>query len=1001
MRARWAILFAVAAGAVWLVGHHVGDPRERTPADGEAKPDVASGDGSRSGLDPRAQPAPPGLRGVTKRGAETLQSPPVTGRVVDEDTGLGIEGVRLYFARRPAVSRERDDLPIASSLPDGRFSIDGLDCGTWIVFPFHDNYTHPFLRVLLSESASDASTWRQYGDDAWGEGYKQGLVFEVPQPPLGIAPIECRMRRGSAIRGRVLGPGDTPMAGAPVRLRVPYDCPLAEMSAGVARAVRTRPLTQSDGEGRFSIGCFPGEMRSIRLGADHETLLARWSEPIDTSKTEEVVLRLCEAAVIEGSVRRSDGRPEPSAGVFASVDWRWITGNEMLESDTETVWTSWEGQFHLPRVPPDSVVVRAHAAEGREGEAALSVRDLRPGEVRTGVVLTLSDPRMIRGVLGASDGTALREEYIAAYGEGNKEEAVDGDWTDEAGRFALDVQTDAPVDLVLETGNRADCLVMNVRAPLVGLRLVSTPTPQATIKVHVVGPGDQPIPSFHLYAWPQGRDKFNYERGEDGGASIKVQGTLPYYFLVSDPRNGVGQSLPYAPFGDRIDAPPEGVIEVHLSNAAEFYGWILDTEGAPVPNVRLFVQEREIPVDEKGFFRFTVADPTAREIRDANVVLPPGYRHWTHVGTFRAGEPRFIRVKGGGLSVSGRVTLLGGGSVSLAALPVQLTWITGGGTEGEESAEVQTDEEGRFALYALPADAHVEVMVHAYSLEERGLIAVDRPAVVPAGTADVILRVRIGESISGRIEGPGLPYIDYTSLRVCTLPWRGIGIHFYPSTPPTPTARGFGLHGLPSGRYRVALVEGDGRGRLLAWADRVEAGREDLVLRVPRLDGAIEGTIDKGDLQDADGVDVAAWHQDGSDFVAQAEVSKEGRFRIDRLDPNGQYVVQARLRTGGVWRVAIKSNVTPGQAVDLAPVPGLSIQGRVVGHRRGGAVSGVVAFGRGVAQGAEFQEEDGAFECSGLASGIYELVVLGRDLLPRESLAGVAAGSEGVVIQIK
>ena len=120
----------------------------------------------------------------------------------------------------------------------------------------------------------------------------------------------------------------------------------------------------------------------------------------------------------------------------------------------------------------------------------------------------------------------------------------------------------------------------------------------------------------------------------------------------------------------------------------------------------------------------------------------------------------------------------------------------------------------------------------------------------------------------------------------------------------------------------MALIDREGSDRLLAWADGVEAGRQDVVLHLPRLNGAIQGRVLLKDLKNVENIEVGVWHQDGSNFLVVSEASPEGAFRVERMDPAGRYAVQIVVHADGALLVAAQSNVKPGQSVYLEPRPG-------------------------------------------------------------------------------
>jgi len=272
---------------------------------------------------------------------------------------------------------------------------------------------------------------------------------------------------------------------------------------------------------------------------------------------------------------------------------------------------------------------------------------------------------------------------------------------------------------------------------------------------------------------------------------------------------------------------------------------------------------------------------------------------------------------------------------------------------------------------------------------------------VPAGTTDIVLPVRIGATISGRIEGPGVADLDYTRLRACILPWHGLVDRFFDQTPPSPTSNGFRIAGLTPDTYRVALIDRRGADRLLAWVDGVQAGRQDLVLHLPRLSGVVQGQVLVKDLKKVEKIEVAVWQQDGSNFVVVSEASSDGTFKVERLDPDGRYAIQTAVHADGALLVATRSNVKPGAMVYLKPQPGLSIVGRVEGYQAGGDVVAVIATSGGVSYPADFDEKDGGFAFRGLVERAYEITLIGRGFVRLATKSAVSAGSENVTIRVR
>ena len=333
---------------------------------------------------------------------------------MDASTGVGIAGVRLFCGHRRRGAEEPSDAREALSDGDGRFSLDGLGTGTWILIPFHKDYLQPFVGGLFGDTLPRH-------EDMWAEARAGGLVFEIAEASKPPEDLEIRLQQGPPMRGRVLGPRDAPVAGAAVRVRLAYYGPLTELGApGIQRAFRGLILTHADDDGAFSLACFPRKLASIQLGAESAGLLGPWTEPLDLTDAGDVVLRLFEPATVEGVVLQEGKRPAPDAWVFADSSWP----ADRVEATTDA-----GGRFRLEGLPPAPVRLIARRAEEHKSAAHLTLDGLQPGEVRKGIELVLEDQRLVGGVLRGPDGAPLAREYVVAYpmeeGE-DPEDSLDG-----------------------------------------------------------------------------------------------------------------------------------------------------------------------------------------------------------------------------------------------------------------------------------------------------------------------------------------------------------------------------------------------------------------------------------------------------------------------------------------------------------------------------------------------------------------------------------------------
>lgn len=981
--ARKAVLLlalALIVGVAWFLNDRANEP----PRGLSYQPDESLN--RKPELSPGLDGNPPLQDEPAPEDAPADQTPKtaITGRVIDDATESGIIGARLFCANRRLGEHAPYEGRLGLSGEDGAFTINGLGDGTWILVPYHKDYAHPFIGSLFGDDLPN-------GDDMWKEARALGIAFDV-RAGSEHEPFEIRVKKGPRVEGQVIGPGDAPVAGASIRFNFPYYGPLTQLGVSGLFTIRTMPLTVTDAEGRFALSCFHSDMKSVQIGPVREGLLGRWTESLDLARSRDLELRMFVPVALAGSVRWSDGRPEPNAVVVATPDDVWITRDQRIEADVG-------GRFRFDAVAPGTIELSAFAARPRRESIHIGV-GLQPGESRTDVILTLEEQRYVKGVLRTADGKPLEGEWIDARADNVDINLLGADWTDEEGRFAVEVDTDEPVELWLATADREERLASDVRAPKEGLELVATATAAATISVRVVDPEGVPIPSFRLEAGnvvsPQSTD------GEGGEASIEVQGSLPYVVHISRPRDSKKKKLPYVPFGMELLSAPTGVIEIQLSTHPEFFGSVLDLEDAPVPGARLFVGKREIPIDVRGRFRFSMKDPTRHKIKDASVTIPAGYRTYLHVGWLSPGEFEDVRVIGGGRVLQGRIVTDDDNAPSLAGITVEAAWTPDHKDDDDISTTAETDAEGNFVFYALPEGKTI-IVNGGWDLGERGLYA-DSPYVrVSPGTSEVVvIDVKSGASISGRIEGPGLSGIDWDTAQVRTILWFGLPDYGPKTDKPSRASPTFRIGGLAPGTYTIALMDADPTLRVRAVLTGVKAGRSDGVLRVPEQDGVIEGTVDMRLLKNDEEMRVAAWRQDASQAETVVEVGNDGRFRLDRLARGSRYtfVLKAVALDLSTSFAAAVSDVDVGDTVHLVPKPSLWIEGRVTGRTPENPVAYLFVHGNWSWTASRI-ESDGTFRIGPLAPGVFRLVAPGRGAVPVAEIKGVKAGSKNVELVVK
>jgi len=992
-RLSWGLLIVAAlAVALWLAA--------RADAPGHRDLPGASSDTPREPAHPGPLKAP-GLQGsaeeaaarraAQERAAET-QLASVTGRVVEDPTGDGLPGVNLLCAHWHEERDLRRATHYAVSGTDGAFTVQGLAPGRWLLVPFHPLWMHPLTGSFFGDPLGAGRRLRS-ANDTWEAARTQGLAFEVAAGGTERPPIEVRMGRGPLVAGRVVDGAGAPVVGAGIRVEYGYYGPLTEVQVDT-EDVRAFALVRTNTDGRFALRCFAADTPGLRLGAVRAGLVGRWTDALDLDAAASIEIVLQQPATLEGVVRWSDGRPAAEARVGVSDFEDWLADPDWVDTDDQ-------GRFRIPGVPPAEVTVQAWAAGDRPERAEVVMRALRPGELRGDLVLPLNDQHFLQGVLRGPDGTPLAHEYVVAYaqGAGPDDESIESDWTDDAGRFAVEIETPEAVELRLETADRHVVLSRDLRAPREGLALVAEPTPRATIAVRVLDPEGRPVPRFDLALGLEGGVLGRFRHQAGGVASAVVQGAPPYVVFVTHPRDAEGRDLPYAPYGLELLEAPSEAIEMRLSPQAEFLGRVTDQHDAPVPGVRLFAAGREIPLQEDGRFRFRSEDPAVRRIGDVRLVLPPGFRRPEYADVLEAGEYRAFEVTGGGLAVRGRVQVAEGAAPGLGGITIEATWPPGEDEdEWDARSSTKTEADGRFVLPALPEGREITITAEAADLAGHGLYADGPPVTVPSGASDVVLRARAGASIAGRLEGPGLADLDWEHVAVRVMLWIGYGDRSLQTEQPTRAAPTFRISGLRPGRYDVAVVTEGEPYRVLAAEADVAAGRSDVVLRVPRQDGVITGTVEMAGLATKELV-VLVWHQDATRHSRTVPVEKDGRFRVEGLPQETRFSLELVVAPNEDGLVAVAADVAPGTEVRLVAKPGAWIGGRVVGGPES-KVGFVLAHGPWTFAIAACDEETGAFRVGPLAPGSYRLVARRGNEVAAE-LEGVAAGRKDVELVVR
>lgn len=228
----------------------------------------------------------------------------ITGRVTD-DRGQPIESFRVAARLNEGLMRRAPRFEDVTS-EDGRFSLDGLAAGTYV----------------LSVTAPERATGTVPGVEVTaGAGADVGAV---------------KLGAGGAVKGTVTESGGGPIAGARITV------------TGQGRdwmSMGMEPEAESDRSGAFEVkGIAPGSVQVAATHPDFARSEAVTAEVDPAKAPADVRIVMSEGGRVEGSVRRRDGAPLPAALVSVGSGFGFAGPRETGAA------TGADGRFHIENV---------------------------------------------------------------------------------------------------------------------------------------------------------------------------------------------------------------------------------------------------------------------------------------------------------------------------------------------------------------------------------------------------------------------------------------------------------------------------------------------------------------------------------------------------------------------------------------------------------------------------------------------------------------------------
>jgi 5-hydroxyisourate hydrolase-like protein (transthyretin family) len=327
----------------------------------------------------------------------------VTGRVLNEETGKGVAGVRITYLGEQAKQSDWQSIGIdAETGPDGRFHM-ALPPGKGELFVTGVPPAYAGIDVQTGRSITEA-----------GPRFRRTVEVTTGKT---VSNVECQLTQGVRIIGRVLDPTGKPAAGVTIE---------TTQYVGTNGA---RPLAcLTDTNGRFVFGGLDEQEFELMVRDRKRKLAARIAVTPRKDKPERLEVQLRSMVKVNGRVRDEDGNPVANGLLQLRYYRRYGTATR------DVARTDAHGIFTMDVLVPDAkyyldMSAKAHA-NGSSPEFVV-----KPGETHTLADLTLKKAdQSLAGVLVSKTGKPLAGAIVRGGTNGFESEAR---VTDALGRFQL------------------------------------------------------------------------------------------------------------------------------------------------------------------------------------------------------------------------------------------------------------------------------------------------------------------------------------------------------------------------------------------------------------------------------------------------------------------------------------------------------------------------------------------------------------------------------------
>ncbi len=901
----------------------------------------------------------------------------VVGRVTEKDSGRPIEDaeVTLFPSRSNRGGTMGARLSTTTDAA-GIYRIEGVAIGRYIAVPQKEGYYLPEMvpgasqQVYVPNRVQTGPSTLTVIPTSEGSAFKRDLV----------------LARGHVVRGRVLDSKGTGVESAQIYARG-FGLQQVAWQWGIQPGANTN-LGKSEADGSFEVSSLPPKAGWV-LFAKKQPYAGVYSSPFrlaEDEKTPEVILKLVDGATLRGKVIDSNG--EPLQGAQISF---WGNGSELAgEQGSKRVGA--DGTFELTGVPAGDWTINVWM-QGRQGTPKQIV-DVKPGEVREGIEITIAEGVEVTGVLVDPEGKPVKNQQLMLQGLNG------GAWlqgrSDKEGKFAFKGAKKGRVQLIILNSGQSTKLGEPFEAPATDVRIVYEEPETATIQGRIIGPNDKLIPvcsvsiagvndsrSANAFIEVSGSRGFDVMNGE---FTHRVSGAPPFTVRVASARDASGKPLNLMPESKKVD-DPSGTVVIKLRAGMEISGIVVDEKGKGVPGLPLRVGETDSVTGPDG--RFSVGG-LRKGMRNVHLSRPPGYvrppRRQVKAGTtdVRIELSRGVAIKG---------TALGPDDEPLKQGNVSANWKASGATmRGSSSGQVQAD--GSFVIEGIPEHVRCNLTLQVWNHQGGQTFAPTTVHDVAPGTDDLVIKIGSGLALEGVvIDADGEP----VTQRFVTAQTKKSKEHA--GWVRTDSKGRWKIAGLKAETYLVNVMRSQGQ----AAPDPIEvvAPKTGIRIQLPKTI-SMGGRIVGMPADEANSWRVTAYR--AGKLIGSTRPKSDGSWTMNTIADGSAIVFAAQ---SSLYTRYARSEPMRGAKHDvvLRLVEGNAISGIVDGDGDGldNVAISVEAEGQDPWHaGGQLDKQNGTFTIRGLPPGRYK--VIGRRYLKPMALGertGIEAGTDGVRITLR